>query len=176
MRLERRGESGLAAGGVWALARSHVFTYLSKLSSEIIVQEEPVIRAGALQLSDYKIVVTKERDACESTNQVGVGMTMDLENVRWDWDQDKNDANRNKRGLDFETAIHVFGDPLAVTFADPHRGDKRWRTVGTVRDVVLVVIHTWEEDDSISNDVIVRIISARKAERHERQAYEQGHY
>ena len=98
------------------------------------------------------------------------------ENVRWTWDQDKNDTNRKKRGLDFETAAHVFTDPLAVTFDDPNRNERCWRTIGTVRGLVLIVVHTWEEVDPRSGHTTGRIISARKAERHERKAYEQGHY
>ena len=103
-------------------------------------------------------------------------MIWDEENVEWTWDQDKSDANRTKRGLDFETAAHVFEDPLAVTFDDPNRDERRWRTIGTVRGVVLIVVYTWAEIDPISGRAIVRIISARKAERHERRAYEEGHY
>ena len=103
-------------------------------------------------------------------------MMWDGENVRWTWDQDKNEANRDKHSLDFETAVHVFGDPLAVTFDDPNRDERRWRTIGTVRGVVLIVVHTWTEIDPSSGRAIVRIISARKAERHERKAYEEGRY
>lgn len=100
----------------------------------------------------------------------------DEENVQWTWDQDKNDANRNKWGLDFETAVRVFGDPLLVTFDDPYRDERRFRTIGAVRGVVLIVIHTWKEVDSRSNLTIARIISARKANSHERKKYEEGHY
>ena len=40
---------------------------------------------------------------------------------------------------------------------------------------VLMVVHTWPDVDTATGEVIGRIISARKATRHERRAYEAGH-
>ena len=64
----------------------------------------------------------------------------------------------------------MFGDPLSVTFPDPDHSatEDRFITIGTSeRGRVLVVSHT-DRDDRI------RIISARKATRRERKAYEEG--
>ena len=67
-------------------------------------------------------------------------------------------------------------DPLAITLRDPYPDEQRWRTIGTPgtrRDVVLFGVHTWPEEDETGEEV-GRIISARKATRRERRAYEDG--
>lgn len=96
--------------------------------------------------------------------------------VRWTWDEDKNLANLQKHRIRFENAMLVFDDPLAVTRGDPYPHERRLQTIGQVRSVVIVVIHTWVEPDNGSSESIGRIISARKATRRERSAYEEGTY
>lgn len=92
--------------------------------------------------------------------------------MSWTWDQVKNEANLRKHGLNFEAAIWVFDDPVAATQEDPYPHEQRWRTIGLVGTQVVVVVHTWPDFDT----GIGRIISARKATRHERKAYEEGPY
>ena len=46
---------------------------------------------------------------------------------------------------------------------DQYRDEQRWRTMGMIGTVVVVVIHTWPEFDDESGDELGRIISARKA-------------
>jgi uncharacterized DUF497 family protein len=78
--------------------------------------------------------------------------------------------------VSFEIAERVFDDPLAVTLPDPYRDQERWRTIGSPSlssDVVSLVVHTWPEADEAGEEV-GRIISARKATRRERLAYEEG--
>ena len=78
--------------------------------------------------------------------------------------------------MSFEIAALVFDDPLAVTLRDPFPDQERWRTIGapsTQSDVVLFVVHTWPEED-VTGEEVGRIISARKATRHERRAYAEG--
>ena len=94
--------------------------------------------------------------------------------LRWTWDQGKNEANLRRHGLGFETAAFVFDDPLAATREDPYPHEQRWRTIGMVGTVVVMVVHTWPEFDMQTGEEIGRIISARKATRHERGAYEEG--
>jgi uncharacterized protein len=94
--------------------------------------------------------------------------------VRWIWDSDKAASNRSKHGLSFETALLVFDDPLHASKPDPHPDGNRWRTIGLVGSVLLLVIHTWPEDDFESDDAVGRIISARKATASERKVYEEG--
>ncbi len=92
----------------------------------------------------------------------------------WEWDPAKNAANRRDHGLSFETAVLVFEDPLAATVEDPYPYERRWRTTGMVGAVVLMVAHTWPERNAVTGNEVGRIISARKATSHERNAYEEG--
>lgn len=93
--------------------------------------------------------------------------------MRWIWDLDKAAANRSKHGLSFETALLVFDDPLHASKPDPHPDGDRWRTIGRVGPVLLVVIHTWPEGGSQEDEAVGRIISARKATARERKVYEE---
>ena len=96
--------------------------------------------------------------------------------MRWVWDEEKNRINRRDHKVSFGIAELVFDDPLAVTLPDPYQDEERWRTIGSPSmssDVVLFVVHTWPEADETGEEV-GRIISARKATRLERKAYEEG--
>jgi len=96
--------------------------------------------------------------------------------LRWLWDEEKNRSNRRDHKVSFEIAELVFDDPLAVTLPDPYQDEERWRTIGSPSmssDVVLFVVHTWPERNEAGEEV-GRIISARKATRLERKAYEEG--
>jgi uncharacterized DUF497 family protein len=86
------------------------------------------------------------------------------------WDPRKAEANLKKHGVSFEEASTVFGDPLSLTIPDPdHSQDEtRFLMVGlSFRQNLLVVAHVEIGDN-------IRIISARRAARHERQDYEEG--
>jgi uncharacterized DUF497 family protein len=98
--------------------------------------------------------------------------------MRWTWDSDKAAANLSKHGLSFETAGFVFDDPLHASKPDPHPAGDRWRTIGLVGPVLLLVIHTWPEGDSegAEEEAVGRIISARKATARERKVYEEGSF
>ncbi len=96
--------------------------------------------------------------------------------MRWTWDQAKNRANLQAHGLSFEAAVFVFDDPMSATREDPYPYEQRWRTIGMVGTQVVMVVHTWPDFDTETGEEIGRIISARKATRREREAYEEGHY
>lgn len=100
--------------------------------------------------------------------------------VRFFWDTDKNRINRAKHGVSFETALKVFEDPRALSQLERIvEGEERWQTVGLVGGVVvLLVVHTWHDEQrhDEQGDESVRIISARKATRTERRAYEEGRF
>lgn len=87
--------------------------------------------------------------------------------MRVEWNERKNLANRKKHGVSFELAQHVFDDPFHVSVQDRHvEGEERWQTLGLVSEVlVLLVAHTYGNEE-------IRIISARKATRKERDFYE----
>jgi len=92
--------------------------------------------------------------------------------LRWTWDPEKAKMNLAKHKVSFELAERALGDPLCISVPDPYFAEERWRTLGspTVNGiVVLYVVHTWPDD----RDGTGRIISARKAESHERREYEE---
>ena len=93
----------------------------------------------------------------------------------WEWDARKNRANLRDHGIEFETAILVFSDPLAETVEDPYPNEQRWRTMGVVGTAAIMVVHTSPELDPESGSEVGRIISARKLTRRERRHYEEGH-
>ena len=84
----------------------------------------------------------------------------------FEWDDVKAAANVAKHGVSFERARLVFDDLLAVVVNDDRRDyrEDRLVTTGDAAGVVLVVVHTEREGR-------VRIISARRANRYERQTY-----
>jgi uncharacterized protein len=93
--------------------------------------------------------------------------------MRFVWDEAKNRQNLAKHRVSFERARLVFEDPLHISIGDPYEAEERWRTMGLVNGVViLLVVHTVEEQDG---EETIRIISARKATRVEREAYEASH-
>jgi uncharacterized DUF497 family protein len=95
--------------------------------------------------------------------------------MRWTWDPEKNLFNQDKHRISFETAQLVFNDPLAVTYPDIYPYKSRWRTIGVVNSLTLMVIYAWPENYPDTDEPIGRIISARVATRQERRDYEEGH-
>jgi uncharacterized protein len=96
--------------------------------------------------------------------------------LRFEWDPAKAEANRRKHGVSFETALRVFADPFALTTAERiEDGEQRWQTLGLVGgQVILLVAHTVSEDIEDGQGVeVIRIISARKADRTEKRRYEE---
>jgi uncharacterized protein len=90
--------------------------------------------------------------------------------MRFEWDPRKDKANRKKHGVSFELAQRVFDDPNHMSIQDRHeRGEERWQTLGLINVyLLLLVAHTYEDENG---EEIVRIISARKATKAERQLY-----
>ena len=92
--------------------------------------------------------------------------------MRIEWNENKNRANQKKHGVSFELAQGVFEDTLALSRHDRIEGDEeRWHTVGMVEGVVLIVAHTFSGH---GDEEVIRIISARKATKHEQRFYEEG--
>ena len=94
---------------------------------------------------------------------------------RFAWDVAKAAANRLKHQVSFELASTVFGDPLALSrYDEEHSEDEeRWVMLGQAENAtLLIVIHTFEPLSE--TEARVRIISARKANAHERAQYEVG--
>ena len=94
---------------------------------------------------------------------------MDIK-LEFEWDENKNRENLKKHGIDFFTAVKVFGDKNYVElFDETHSADEdRYVILGVADDVtvVLQVVYTPRK-----NGKIIRIISARKATNRERRLY-----
>lgn len=92
--------------------------------------------------------------------------------MRFEWDPKKDEINRKKHGISFETAQLVFGDTLALSVPGENHseGEERWVTVGQagLTQLLAVVVHTYRDTDE---DDVIRLISARKAVPKERKQY-----
>ncbi len=88
------------------------------------------------------------------------------------WDPTEARRNLNKHDVAFEDAALVWSDPRhLVRFDRIEEAEERWHALGLSGGVVLLlVVHTYPGE---VNDV-VRIVSARKATKRERRAYEDG--
>ena len=93
----------------------------------------------------------------------------------WEWDRNKNRANLRVHGIEFETAVLVFYDPLSATIEDPYPDEQRWRTTGMVGTAAVLIVHTSLGTDPETGEEVGRIITARKLSRQERRSYEEGH-
>ena len=92
-----------------------------------------------------------------------------MKELRFDWDPDKGEGNLRKHGVSFEEAVTVFYDESALQFYDEEHGEKedRFLMLGlSSRWRLLLVCHTYREEESI-----IRLISARRATKREA-----GHY
>ena len=94
--------------------------------------------------------------------------------VIWTWDPGKDEANRRRHGISLSTAGIIFDDPFLVSEEDPYPFESRWRTFGLIAGVLTVVVHTLPEREPETGLFIGRLISARRADAHERRIYEQG--
>ena len=89
--------------------------------------------------------------------------------LKFEWDLTKAAANLRKHGVSFEDARTVFADENAKLIDDPDHSEEEDRFVllGVSSSLrLLVVCHCCR-----SGGNVIRIISARKAEAHERNCY-----
>jgi uncharacterized DUF497 family protein len=89
--------------------------------------------------------------------------------VGFEWDAEKAEANFAKHGVRFTESLSVFDDDLAITVPDDASDpiERRFVSIGTgAKGRVLVVVYSWRRTN-------IRIISARRAETHERAEYEE---
>ena len=92
-----------------------------------------------------------------------------MDELRFEWDNAKNRENLKKHGIPFEEAQTIFLDENAIRFIDPdHSHDEdRFIMLGmSFKLRVLVVCHCYRK-----NETVIRIISARKANKHEAKNY-----
>ena len=93
----------------------------------------------------------------------------EIEGQLFDWDADKNISNIEKHGVPFKEAATVFKDTTAVVIDDIEhsQNEERFKIIGYSGNVrLLMVCHCYRNDDSV-----IRIISARKATKREKDEY-----
>ena len=84
----------------------------------------------------------------------------------FEWDEAKAEENYKEHGVLFEVAVKVFDDPFAIEFLDDRQNftEERFIIFGMVSGGLLYLAYTEREDR-------IRVISARKATRHEQKEY-----
>ena len=93
-----------------------------------------------------------------------------MSGLQFKWDENKNRKNKREHGVTFEEAQTVFLDENAIRFFDPDHSEEEDRFIMlgiSFKLRVLVVCHCYRE-----NDEVIRLISARKADKEECKDYE----
>ena len=90
--------------------------------------------------------------------------------VRYEWDKAKAASNLQLHGVDFRDAIDALEDPDRIEDADDRfdYGEERDLVIGMSSGGILFVVATYRDEDTR------RIISARKATKHEKDRYHAG--
>ncbi len=88
--------------------------------------------------------------------------------MNFDWDEIKNDLNIRWHKIDLTDVKVAFQYPMVIKLDEREDyGEDRWVGLGLMNNLIVVIVYTEPEPDTI------RLISARKANKHERQHYEQ---
>lgn len=89
--------------------------------------------------------------------------------MRFEWDENKNQINIRKHKIDFLEASKVFYDPNFIVNEDTRHGydEARYQVVGNIdTHGIIFVVHAERRDN------VIRIISARKANKKEKRLYQ----
>jgi uncharacterized protein len=90
----------------------------------------------------------------------------------FEWNRNKAKKNIAKHKVSFEEAKTVFNDPFLLTFPDEYHSEneERLTSIGiSSHNRILLVVHT---EQIRTGEIIIRIISCRKATTAERRIYE----
>jgi uncharacterized DUF497 family protein len=93
----------------------------------------------------------------------------------FEWDPRKARSNIRNHRISFERASTIFRDPHLLSIPDKEHSEneERWITIGIDESGgVLVIVHAFKK--VTRTFARIRIISARKATRHEITTYEEG--
>ncbi len=92
-----------------------------------------------------------------------------MDSLEFVWDENKNTTNQKKHGVTFEEAESVFSDKLGRLVPDPDHseGEECFILMGMSKHLRLLTVCHCE-----INSNTIRIISARKAVKHEQKQYE----
>jgi len=98
--------------------------------------------------------------------------------MRFEWDERKNHENQRKHGISFDLAVLVFADEHRLIGLDrvDETGEQRWHAVGAIstepgEGLLVVVVHVYRESEN--GEEIIRIISARPAEKRDVRRYQE---
>ncbi len=92
-----------------------------------------------------------------------------MKRLSFEWDNNKDKVDISKHGVSFDEAQTVFYDEYAIQFFDPEHSENEdhFLLLGTSFKLkTLVICHCFREEETV-----VRIISARKADKDEEQVY-----
>ena len=92
-----------------------------------------------------------------------------MKHLEFEWDKKKDKINTKKHGISFDEARTAFYDEYAIQFFDPEHSQEedRFMLLGSSFNLkTLVICHCFREEETI-----IRIISARKADKDEEQYY-----
>ena len=85
--------------------------------------------------------------------------------MEFEWDEKKNILNVEKHGIDFNDAYEIFNNPTFIKVDNrKNYQEKRWIGLGKLKNIIVVIAYTKRKNK-------VRIISIRKANKKERQIY-----
>lgn len=87
--------------------------------------------------------------------------------MEFEWDEQKAQSNVKKHRVHFRQVIPAFFDPFRLEYVDPELAEERFRLIGEVQGRLVFIVYTWRDN-------AVRIISARKATKDEREKYYAG--
>jgi hypothetical protein len=88
--------------------------------------------------------------------------------MQFEWDDAKNLENIRKHQIDFTDVSEMFDSPMLIEEDERFDyGEKRWFGIGFLGNGVAVVVWTERRGN------VIRIISARKANRYERKRFEE---
>lgn len=88
--------------------------------------------------------------------------------MQFEWDEAKNLKNIRQHEIDFVDVPEMFESSMLVELDDRFNyGEERWLGIGFLGNGVAVVVWTERQND------VIRIISARRANQHERKRLEQ---
>lgn len=86
--------------------------------------------------------------------------------MKFKWNEQKRRRNIRNHKIDFADLSSVFDSPMVV-WLDTREdyGEERWIGIGVLRSSPVVIVYTEPDEETI------RLISARKANKHERKIY-----
>lgn len=96
-------------------------------------------------------------------------MYIQYREVKFEWDENKNRINIKKHGVDFADVVEIFDHPMLTALDErADYGEDRWIGLGAMKAIAVVVVYIEKREN------IVRIVSARKATKHEEKKYHQA--